>query len=39
MSKSKIKDILALIGAAWLLLQALHWLIGAGILHISGVGF
>lgn len=38
MNKSKVKDVLALIGAAWVALQALHWLTSAGILHITGLG-
>jgi hypothetical protein len=35
MSKSKIKDILAWIGGAWVLWQIVNYLNDAGILHLT----
>jgi hypothetical protein len=36
--KNKLKDVLALIGGAWVVLEALHYLTSAGIVRLPGLG-
>lgn len=36
--KSKIKDLLAIIGGLWVAWEILHYLTSAGIVHLTGLG-